>query len=174
MEATDLYALVPRERLDHLRGALATQGVYGDEVVVHAPEPGRYLLHDEVLHQDASAARRGLVAGAAIGAVVGLVVGLLLPQVDGAGLVFAAMVALAGFGGLIGAMTGLQRVEHMDNDPLAYREVLATDPMVMVEVHHEHWHNRAHRIMERHGAVFLQEPHPIGPSEDHSSSAPSG
>lgn len=174
MEATDLYALVPQDRLAHLREALATQGVYGAEVVVHPPDPGRYLLHDEVLHQDASASRRGLAAGAVIGALVGLVVGLLLPQIDGAGPVFAATVALAGFGGLIGAMTGLQRVEHMDNDPLAYREVVATDPMVMVEVHHEHWHNRAHRIMERHGAVFLHEPRPIGPSEGQSSSAPSG
>lgn len=160
MEATDVYGLVRADRIDHLRHVLARQGVHDDAIRIHPVRPGRYQLHDEMLHTDAGSARRGLLAGLALGAAVGLLASLLLAGVDDGGRVVAITASAAGFGALVGAMWGLQRVEKSGADPVSYHDVGPDDGVVLVEVHHEHWHNRVHRILERHGAVFLQEPTP--------------
>lgn len=161
MEATDVHGLVPSARLEHLRHDLAGIGLRDEHLEIRPAAPGRYLCHDEVLHTDAAAARRGALIGAVVGAVVGLVVVLVLPAVQGTGPTLGAVAAMAGFGALIGAMAGLQRVEREDNDPDEYCVVTLDEDVVLVSVHHEHWHNRAHHVLERHGAVFLQEPTPL-------------
>lgn len=164
MEATDVYGLVEDSRVEELQRLLAQQGLTGTKVEVHPAEPGRYQLHDETLHRDAASARRGAAAGIVFGALLGLVVALVLPQLSSTATVLGTIGALAGLGGLVGAMAGLQRVEAMDSDPVTYREVGSQDHIALVEVHDEHWHNRAHRILERHGAVFVETPTPVGPS----------
>lgn len=160
METSDLYGLVAEDRIDHLRFTLERRGLTPPRVDVHPASPGRYLLHDETLHHDAASARRGALLGMLAGAVVGLVLAAVLPSVTGTSATVGTTAAFGGFGALIGAMVGLQRVEVMDGDPVAYRDVGPGDRVAMVEVHDEHWHNRAHRILERHGAVFLQGPAP--------------
>lgn len=155
MEAQDVYGLVRTDRVPHLQRMLAERGLRGTTVQVSPPAPGRYRLHDETLHLDASAARRGALLGTLLGAAVGLALaGMVATTLIG------AAISGAGFGALVGAMVGLQRVESMDGDPVAYREVTQGEDVALVAVHHEHWHNRAHRILERHGAVFVEGPEP--------------
>ncbi len=155
MEAQDVYGLVDTDRVPHLQRTLAERGLRGTTVQVAPPAPGRYRLHDETLHLDASAARRGALLGGLVGAAIGLpVAGLVAMTLTG------TVLSGAGFGALIGAMVGLQRVESMDGDRVAYREVAQGEDVALVTVHHEHWHNRAHRILERHGAVFVEGPGP--------------
>jgi hypothetical protein len=161
MESTDVYGLVAQDRVDHVRRMLAQQGVAEDRIEVVPAPPGRYQLHDETLHHDAASARRGAALGLLVGIVVGTALALLLPQVDTTATAVGTALAFAGFGGLVGGMVGLQRVEHDDADPVGYREVTAADGVVLVKVHDQHWHNRVHRILERHGAVFLQAPEPV-------------
>ena len=162
MDVTVVHGLVPQDQLAHLRRALAIAGVGDDHLEVRPAPPGRYELHDETLHQDAAGARHGLVAGAVVGALLGLAVGLLTPQVTGALAIATTSSAVAGFGALVGAMAGLQRADANDGDPVSYREVTAEPPFTLVAVHDEHWHYRVHRIMEQHGAVFVEEARPAG------------
>ena len=122
--------------------------------------PGRYQLHDETLHHDASAARRGAVVGLVVGALVGWALALVVTASAATVTIIGAAATAAGFGALVGAMVGLQRVETLDDDPVTWREVAGDEGLALVEVHDEHLHNRAHRILERHGAVFLQGPTP--------------
>lgn len=159
MEASDLYGLVPEDRLEHLRFTLARHGLDAPRVDAHPAPPGRYQLHDETLHTDAAAARRGAVVGLLVGGVLGWAVAMVALTATAA--ILAATAAAAGFGALVGAMGGLQMVEAHDDDPVTYREVDPGDHLALVEVHDEHLHNRAHRILERHGAVFLQGPTPV-------------
>lgn len=162
MEATDVYGLVGDDRLDRLERALARRGLTPPRVEMRPAAPGRYRLHDETLHRDAASARRGAAAGAVCGAVLGLAAALALPQVTGLASTMGAVAALTGLGGLVGGVVGLQRADPIDGDPLAYRDVSGHEHVVVVAVHDEHWHNRAHRILERHGAVFLDDPDPTG------------
>lgn len=161
MEATDVYGLVGQDRLDRVERALARRGLTSPRVETHHAAPGRYRLHDETLHRDAASARRGAGLGAACGAVLGLAVALAMPQVTDMASTLGAVAALTGLGALVGGMVGLQRADPIVGDPLTYRDVGGTDHVVVVEVHDEHWHNRAHRILERHGAVFLDGPDPV-------------
>lgn len=161
MEAADLYGLVSEDRLEHLQRMLAVQGLTDSAVEVRPAAPGRYQLHDETLHEDAASARTGALLGMLLGALVGWGVAVLVPQVDDLATTLGTVAALAGLAALVGAMVGLQRAERFDADPVAYREVTGDEGLVMVAVHDEHWHNRAHRILERHGAVFLQGPTPV-------------
>lgn len=159
MEATDVYGLLPEDRLERVQGRLARRGLGPPLVEARPAAPGRYQLHDEQLHHDAAAARRGAAAGLVIGALLGLAVALALPQIITTSTMVGVTAAFAGLGGLVGAMVGLQRVE-VDGDAVAYREVGGEDRLVLLQVHDEHWHNAAHRILERQGAEFLQEPTP--------------
>lgn len=161
MEATDVYGLVGADRIDDVQRALARHGLTPPSVQVRPASPGRYELHDETLHHDAASARRGAALGLVIGAVIGVVIALLLPQVADTGPTLGVTAALAGLAGLVGGMVGLQRADPMAGDPVTFREVQGDEHVVLVEVHDEHWRNRAHRILERHGAVFLQEPTPV-------------
>lgn len=163
METVDVYGLVPEDRADHLQQALTLAGIDDGEVEARPAPPGWYQLHDETLHQDAVGARRGLVVGAVVGAIVGLALALVLPAIAGAGATATTIAAVAGFGGLVGAMAGLLRADSLDSDPVAYCEVGSEDPVTLVGVHDEHWRHRAHRLMEHHDAVFLQEPDPVEP-----------
>lgn len=165
MDVTEVYGLVPEEQSEHLQQALAIQGVDPEDIEVRSAPPGRYELHDESLHQDAAGARSGAVVGGVAGALLGLVVGLLVPAITGTLAVVITIVTLAGFGALVGGMTGLQRADSNDADPITYREVTDEDPFVLVAVHDEHWHYRAHKIMEQHGAVFVEQPHPVTTAE---------
>lgn len=162
MEAADVHALVPTEQLERLQHALAGQGLRAEHLAIRPAPPGRYLAHDEVLHTDATSSGRGALVGAIVGAVIGLLAVLVLPLVEGTGPAVGTVAGAAGFGALIGAMVGLQRVERDDNDPEVHHVVDPGDDLVLVSVHHEHWHYRAHHILERHGARFLQEPTPLG------------
>lgn len=161
MEALDVYGLVDEGVVEHLRQSLAIHNIHDEHVEVSSPEPGRYRLHDEVLHRDSASARRGLVVGGLVGIPVGLVVAVIVPQVSGALEVLATTMGFVGFGGLVGGMAGLQRAETNDDDPVRHVEVTPGDGRMLVQVHHEHWHNRAHQTMERHGVVFLDDPAPV-------------
>lgn len=161
MEATDVYGLVRDDRLARVQRALARRGLNPPRVEVHPAPPGRYRLHDETLHRDAASARRGAATGAVVGAILGLIVALALPQVSDSAVTLWATPAIAGLGSLVGGMVGLLRADPMDGDPEAYREIGGDEEVVLVAVHDEHLHNRAHRILERHGAVFLDEPEPV-------------
>lgn len=165
MDVTVVYGLVPQDQVEHLRRALAVAGVSDDDLEVRPAAPGRYELHDESLHQDAAGARHGLLAGTLIGALLGLAIGLLVPQITGMLAIVTTASAMAGFGAIVGAMTGLQRADSNDADPVSYREVTADAPFALVAVHDEHWHYRAHRIMEQHGAVFVEEARPVGTAD---------
>lgn len=165
MDVTEVYGLVPEEQSEHLQQALAIQGVDPEDIEVRSAPPGRYELHDETLHQDAVGARAGAGVGSGVGALLGLVVGLLVPAITGTLAVATTIFAVAGFGALVGGMTGLQRADSNDGDPVSYREVTEEDPFVLVAVHDEHWHYRAHKLMEHHGAVFVEEPHPVTTAE---------
>ncbi len=162
MEATDVYGLVGGDRVDRVQRALARRGLTPPKVEVHPATPGQYQLHDETLHHDAASARRGAALGLLLGALLGVATALALPQVTEAGPIVGLVAALAGLGGLVGGMVGLQRADPERGDPVEFREVGDDEHVVVVEVHDEHLHNRAHRILERHGAVFLQEPTPVG------------
>ena len=166
MEATDVHGLVPSALVEHLRHDLAGQGLRDEHLAIRPAPPGRYLRHDEALHTDVASTRRIAAIGTVVGVVVGLVVALVLPAVEGVGPSVGVVAAMAGFGALIGAMIGLQRVEQDDNDPDRYCVVEPGADLVLVSVHHEHWHNRAHHILERHDAVFLQEPTPLAATPD--------
>lgn len=161
MEATDVYGLVSHDRLDRVQRALARRGLTPPQVEVHPAPPGRYRLHDETLHRDAASARRGAATGAVVGALLGLAVALGLPQVTDWAVTLGATAAIAGLGSLVGGMVGLQRADPMDGDPEAFREIGGDEGVLLVAVHDEHLHNRAHRILERHGAVFLDQPEPV-------------
>lgn len=160
MEVTEVDALVPRDQVEHLREALLVAGVDEANMEVRPAAPGRYELHDETLHDDATGARHGLLVGAGVGAVLGLVVALLVPAISGALAITVTTVTVSGFGGLVGAMTGLQRADTNDADPITYHEVTDADAFSLVLVHDEHWHYRAHRVLEQHGAIFVESPHP--------------
>lgn len=166
MEATDVHGLVPSARVEHLRHDLAGQGLRDEHLEIRPAPPGRYLCHDEALHTDVTSTRWIAAIGTVVGAVVGLVVALVLPAVEGVGPSVGVVAAMAGFGALIGAMIGLQRVEQDDNDPDRYCVVEPGADLVLVSVRHEHWHNRAHHLLERHDAVFLQEPTPLAATAD--------
>ncbi len=161
VEATDVYGLLPEDRLESVQETLARRGLGPPLVEAQPAAPGRYQLHDEMLHEDASAARRGAAAGLVVGAVLGLAVALALPQLTATSTIVGVIAAFAGLGGLVGGVVGLQRVESGGSDPVAYRDVAGDEHLVLVQVHDEHWHNKAHRIMERHGAVFVQGPTPV-------------
>lgn len=159
-----VHGLLPEgDELDATVADLEDHGIHPSEIeVVHDPEPGRYELADESLHRDALGVRSGAMLGAVAGFVVGLAVGFVVPGVadGGADVLLTAAAAVAGFGALIGAMIGLQQRERHDDDPVRWRELSETDPMCCVTVRCVHRTTVAHRVMERHGAEFLESGEP--------------
>lgn len=161
MHADDVFGVVPESTVDLLVRDLEQHGVFPSEIEVRPVTPGRYRLHDEMLHQEARAARRGLLLGGLFGAVAGALVLLSLGGFADPAPAAATLFATAGFGGLVGGVSGLARNDPGDDDPDLYRDLEDDDALQMVAVHCLHWRNRAHRILERHGAVFLDRPDPV-------------
>lgn len=154
-----VYGLVPRDETEDTILDLEAHGVYRNEIEVSDPKPGRYLMADEYLHDDARSALRGAALGALAGGVVGLIAATAATAVTAFGLIGWIVMGFggAGFGALIGAMSGLQSNDHPDDDPLRWHEV--DDPMgwSLVVVNCKHWRNRAHDILQRHGATILED-----------------
>lgn len=157
-----IHALLPADEERPAIEDLESHGIYASEIEVLRLSPGRYELADETLHRDVVGTRRGALLGMSLGFVLGIVVGLVAPGIAGEGIerLLMAGVALAGFGALVGAMVGLQSRESEDDDPVRWRELDADDPVRCVTVRCEPGHNRAHRILEQHGAEFLETARP--------------
>lgn len=157
-----VYGLLPDAEAAATVSDLEEHGIYESEIEVLVPQPGRYRLADEMLHEDASGARVGGLVGGLIGFAIGIALGLLPAIADNGAMVtvFTAMAA-GGFGILIGAMIGLQRHEGFDDDPVRWRQIDDGEPVRLLAVHCLHWRNRAHHILERHGAVFLDSAGPV-------------
>lgn len=158
-----VYGLVRAdEELDRTLRDLRDHGVHATEIEVVEPTPGRYELADEYLHEEAVAARDGAALGAPIGLGLAGVVALILATATDAGAVELAVLGLAGlgFGGMVGAMYGMQRRPHLDDDPIRYAELDDPTSWRLVGVHCLHWRNRAHRILLAHGAMILDSGRP--------------
>jgi hypothetical protein len=161
----ELYALLPRAEADDVVAELRHSGIHASEIVVRHALPGRYELDDERLHEEVAGTRHGAELGAVIGAVVGLVAAAFVPVLRDAGLLGWVVAAFggAGFGALMGAMTGLQRHEHADDDPAASIDVTPDSDLQLLEVRCLHLRNRAHHVVERHGGVaFVTGAQPVG------------
>lgn len=169
-----VHGLLPEgDELDATVADLEGHGIYPSEIEVVEPEPGRYELADETLHRDVLGTRRGAAIGAVLGLVVGLAIGFAVPGIadGGAEVLLTAAVAVAGFGALIGAMVGLQRRERNDDDPVRWRQVADDDPLCCLTVRCVHRTTIAHRVMERHGAEFLESDQPAQPADQAPTSA---
>ena len=162
-----VWAVLPDD--DEARQAtrdLTEHGVWASAVHLTHPAPGRYPVAEEGLHTEAHAAARGAVIGTLIGAVAGVLMTWSLSDLVALGVtgfVIGAF-AWAGFGALAGGMWGLQAHEANDDADQRFLEVAPDVPVPLVEVHDEHVTYRAHRILERHGAVFLDTPEPAAQS----------
>lgn len=158
-----LHALLPEDEEGAAIRDLELHGLYATEIAVQRPAPGRYELADETLHRDVLGTRRGALVGAVVGFALGIVVGLAFPGVGDEGFdrLLMSAVAVAGFGALVGAMIGLQGGDVPDDDPVRWRELSSDDPVCCLTVRCEHRRNVAHRILERHGADFLESDRPV-------------
>lgn len=148
------------EELELALADLTSHGVSPEEIEVLVPAAGRYQLADEYLHDDAHGTFLGGTVGALFGVLVGLVAALVVDLAADIGVLLWVVLAFggAGFGGLIGAMAGLQRHYHPDDDPVRWQELEDPSAWRMVAVHCLHWRSRAHEILLRHGANILDSP----------------
>ena len=160
MESTDLYALVEQDRAPHLVELLEMRGIDDAGIAVRPASPGRYVLHDERFYEEGVSGRRGGILGVLGGVVVGLLIALAAPAIDTWRDTLITMVVLMGFGAVAGTFAGIQRAEPLDDDPVSFREVAPDDNLALLEVHHEHWNRRAHRVLQRYGVTFVQTPRP--------------
>lgn len=161
----ELYALLPRDETEAVVAELRRSGIHASEIVVHRALPGRYELDDERLHEEVTGARHGAELGAVVGAVLGLAAAAFVPALRDAGVLGWVVAAFggAGFGALMGAMAGLQRHEHADDDPAASIDVTSDSGLQLLEVRCLHLRNRAHHVVERHGGVaFVTGAQPVG------------
>lgn len=158
-----VYGLVRDSEADDTLMDLEAHGVLRTEIEVSDPAPGRYALADEYLHEDARGALRGAVLGASVGFLFGLLAGVAAVSVTSFGLIGWVVMGFggAGFGALIGGMAGLQANEHPDDDPLRWQDLDDPTGWKLIVVNCKHWRNRAHNILERHGASILDEPAPV-------------
>jgi hypothetical protein len=167
-----LYALVPDDELDELRGVLRRR-LTEDELTVRRPPPGSYPRCDERLRDDLSAARRG----GGVGAMVGIAAGLVAAWLVGADLTLFLLLAGGGaaLAGLIGAVTGTQLHEVLDDDPAATIAVDGGAPVHLLEIHSERFGYWAHRILASHRRVcLLESPDAVREDAAGSPPAPSG
>ncbi len=163
-----VYGLLRDEQqVDETLEDLESHGIRRGEIELTSPSPGRYALADEHLHDDAVATGSGALRGMGVGALVAAAVGALIvggSATGGFGLFLAITAAGVGFGGMVGAMFGLQRDDHEDDDDASYEEVGGTSRGTLVTVHSLHWRNRAHAILLKHGARILESPTPMATS----------
>lgn len=159
-----VHGLLPAAEEDPTLSDLQRHGIDATEIEVAHPEPGRYQLADESLHRDLRGARRGAATGVLAGTVLGIATGLAIPGVASAGADAVAMTAVAfgGFGALLGGMVGLQRNDRNDDDPVRWVDVDDTADTCCVTVHCELHRDAAHRVLEQHGAAFLESDRPTG------------
>ncbi len=160
-----VWAVLPDD--DEARSAtrdLTEHGIVASAVHLSHPAPGRYPVAEEGLHGEAHAAARGALIGALVGAVAGLLMTWSLSDLVALGVTGFAVGAFAwaGFGALAGGMWGMQQHAEDGDADQRWLELSSDAPMPLVEVHDEHVTYRAHRILERHGAVFLDTPEPAG------------
>lgn len=154
---TDLHALVPARRGADCEAALR-RGLPATDVTVRPAPPGTYVLRDDRLYDDATAAKRGAALGAIVGAVlaaVAAVAGLLA-----AGPWIMYVLGAAAFGAGVGAVIGMQTHEILDDDPVCHLEVADGD-WLLVTVHTGHWGSRAHRLLARHQARLVEQGVPL-------------
>ncbi len=136
---------------------LREHGIRPEEIEVRTPAAGRYELADERLHDDIVGLEHGAIVGGLVGAMVGLLAGF--GPMESLGV--AAMLLIIGFftgmGALVGGMAGMQDREPHDDDPIRTRDVIAPDGARLIAVRADRRTGRAHRILERHGALFVDE-----------------
>ena len=137
---------------------LRRHGVHDDEIRAEPAPAGRWMLRDEELHEDAVGARHGAELGLVVGTLVGLVAALAVGAIRDAGVLawFVTSVGIGGFGAIIGGMTGLQLRDPQDDDPVRFKELADDSGLWALSVDSPRWSFRAHRILERHGAEFVE------------------
>jgi hypothetical protein len=154
---TDLHALVPANRRTECETALR-RGLPADEIKVRPAPPGAYVLRDDRLYDDASAARRGAGVGALVGAA--LAVGAWVAGLLTAGPWAMYVLAAAAFGAGVGAVIGMQMHEVLDDDPVGHIEI-DDGEWFLVTVHSGHWAARAHRLLACREARLVEQDQPM-------------
>ncbi len=137
---------------------LTEHGVPPDKIEVIVPEAGAYVLADEHLHEDIVGAEHGALLGGMVGLLAGFLAALVMPGFDGVGTP-ALLLALGfgGFGATIGAVSGMMLRDAGDDDEVRTRSVLAPSAARVVAVRSDVRVGRAHKILEKHGALFLDD-----------------
>ena len=158
-DISTVIGLVTQDEADATVDDLQTHGLRAEDIEVFQPQPGEYRIADQLLHEEAAGAARTALAGAAIGLLVGLVAGV--GVADAAGVILLITAGIAAFGALIGGMVGLAAHDRLDDDPTRLRTIESGTQQRVIEVHDEHWRNRARRILERHGAEILEADRPV-------------
>lgn len=154
---SDLHALVPADQGNDCEMALR-RGLPADEVQVRPAPPGAYVLRDDRLYDDATAATRGGVIGAVIGAAMAGAAALAGLLGTGPWLIY--VLGAAAFGGGVGAVIGMQLHEVLDDDPVGRIEVDDGD-WLLVTVHSSHWGARAHRLLAGRDAKLVEQDQPL-------------
>lgn len=158
---SETRTVVGAVRSDEAERTVADLTTWGFESEILVPAPGRYVLEDGRLHEEASSAVRWALIAAVIGALIGVVVALAVPsvRVHGAGLQWALAIGFGGFAILPGIVIGLQASDHFDDDPARWLEVDDGAPLRFV-VARGPSEGRAHRILTGHGGIFV-DPHEL-------------
>lgn len=154
---SDVHALVPAHRRSDCETALR-RGLPAREIEVRPARAGTYVLRDDRLYADVTAARRGALVGAAIGAVIGAAAALAGLLTAGPWIMYA--LGAAAFGAGVGAVIGMQLHEVLDDDPVGRVEVEGGGDWFLVTVHSSHWATRAHRLLACREALLVEEPQP--------------
>ena len=162
-DVESVHALLDEDLVDEVVADLRRHGIDEDEIRAQPAPAGRWMLRDEVLHDEAVGARHGGEIGMLIGSVIGLAAALLVATIRDAGTAAWAVTAvgLGGFGAIIGAMTGLQRREPGDDDPVRYHDLDDDSGLWTLSVDSPRWSFRAHKILERHGVEFVEYETPV-------------
>ncbi|HEX9888900.1 MAG TPA: hypothetical protein VGA69_05450 [Nitriliruptorales bacterium] len=157
-DVESVHALLPEDGVEEVVAELRRHGIHADEIHAEPAPTGRWMLRDEELHEDAAGARHGAELGFLVGLVVGLAAALVVTVIRDAGAAAWAVSALGGggFGAIIGAMTGLQRRDPQDDDPVRFHDVTEDSGLWVLSVDSPRWSFRAHRLLEGHGVEFIE------------------
>jgi hypothetical protein len=155
----EYHALIDADARDACLAELSTH-LAADEIEVTRPRPGRYELRDDRLHETAVAGRNFGLFGAVTGAVIGVAAAAVVVGWD------PAMWAIFAFGGaafgtLIGVVTGLQRSEAFDDDPVETFEVDDPDRWWLVSIHSANRAFTGHRLLCHHATMLLEDRQPV-------------